>query len=794
MRAQLARHARRVLVQHARCPSFALYSTPLRRTLPPRSINNGNSRRYLFEGLFQKAPREVREPEFEPGWMKIMVWRSRMLDNLRPPPTEELVQAWRSFFDGKMSSRRPLNGTQAMQCRRLLNYLVEKREASPESKSKLERSDIVKALDALAQLRPRERTQDHLEFARSIWSTLCSNNMDEAQWAPTGAKWPQYLSILCAFGGSEEALDLLRAHWKEVVKRSDTFKRTPFLSVAQALASDGHEEKLLELAQYAEENGIPYGKRLQTIMVSFFIQRNRPAEVKAWFEKKISSQQRSFEIYPQLAHFAARHDLKDWAVPFFLELGTGLTGQKTEKKYWDALFQGILILGKGLKEVEVMMANMEKISKGILKADTSTINGLLRAAIEMGDSALVDEILPLAKTEGRELNGESHLILMKMHLLSGYLPGVQAAYKKVTHFEPWHAEPDLWWEFSQLFNEYLVALCAQKTPDYKLIAEMLESSEEIQVLLDPETVATLCIRFLENEQHFEVMDVLSVHAFHYSAAERAVIQNALVDFCINEPSTSRAWTGYQLLRQFFQDLSFEHRVKLMDAFFERKRPDMATHVFGHMRQHRNNDYHPKRETYISCFEGLSQSPDPEALEMVYNMFKMDMTVEPDTQLYTSLILAHAASDKPLQAIDFWQLIASSPEGPTYTSLEAIFWALERSPRGAKKAHSIWKQLETLDVEIPPQVYNAYLGAMAGSGELEKVEGMITEMRSRTSSEPDDMTLGIAFNALPGQAMQEAFKKWAKAQYPEAWEVLEKRGKRLNRDSLCQFKLNRVLRA
>lgn len=43
-------------------------------------------------------------------------------------------------------------------------------------------------------------------------------------------------------------------------------------------------------------------------------------------------------------------------------------------------------------------------------------------------------------------------------------------------------------------------------------------------------------------------------------------------------------------------------------------------------------------------------------------------------------------------------------------------------------------------------------------------------------------------------MQEAFKKWAKAQYPEAWEDLETRGKRLNRDSLCQFKLNRVLRA
>ncbi|KAM0432389.1 hypothetical protein ACHAPT_004933 [Fusarium lateritium] len=717
-----------------------------------------------------------------------------MLDNLRPPPTEELVQAWKSFFEGKLSSRRPLNGTQAMQCRRLLDYLVQQRQTSPESQLKLERPDIVKALDALALLRPRERTQDHLEFARFVWSTLCSNDLDQGRWSPTGIKWPQYLGILCAYGGSEEALDMLRTNWEAVIKRSDNRQRNPFLSVARALARDGHEEKLMELVQHAEENGIPCDKRLQSIMVSFFIQRNRPAEAKAWFEKEISSEQRSYEIYPQLAHFAARQGLKDWAVPYFLELGTQLRGHKAEKKYWDSLFQGILILGKGLSEVEAMMSNMETSSGGVLKADTATINGLLRAAIEMGDSALVEEILPLAKAEGRELNGESHLILMKMHLLSGYLPGVQAAYKKVAHFEPWHVEPDLWWEFSQLFNEYLVALCSQKTPDYKLITDMLESSEETQVLLEPATVATLCIKFLENEQHFEVMDILSVHAFHYSAAERAVIQDALVNFCVGEPSTSRAWTGYQLLRQFFQDLSFEHRVELMEAFFERKRPDMASHVFGHMRQHRNLDYHPKRETYIACFEGFSQSPDPEALEMVYNMLKMDTTVEPNTKLYTSLILAHAASEKPLQAIDFWQLITSSPEGPSYASLEAIFWALERTPRGSKRADTIWKQMERLDVDIPPQVFNAYLGALAGSGEMEKIKDMITQMPSKTSSKPDDMTLGIAFNALPGQEMQGTFKKWAKEWYPDAWEDLERRGKRLNRDSLCQFKLNRVLRA
>lgn len=55
-------------------------------------------------------------------------------------------------------------------------------------------------------------------------------------------------------------------------------------------------------------------------------------------------------------------------------------------------------------------------------------------------------------------------------------------------------------------------------------------------------------------------------------------------------------------------------------------------------------------------------------------------------------------------------------------------------------------------------------------------------------------LGIAFNALPGQQPQADFKAWAQGRYSEAWAALESKGKRLNRDSLCQYKLNRIMRA
>ncbi|KAF9774333.1 hypothetical protein IL306_007695 [Fusarium sp. DS 682] len=791
MRAQLARHARRVLIQQVRSPSCAVYSAPLRRRCTPRTINNGYSRRFFLDGLFSKAPREIRQPEFEPGWQKIMIWRSRMLDNLRPPPTEELIQAWKSFFEGKLSSRMALNGTQAMQCRRLLEYLVKEREFP--TQAKIEIPEILKALTALESLRPRERTEHHLELARTLWSAINNPKLQKPNWVTSGSLWSQYLTVLCTFGGSKEALEIAYAKWNDIMEFCKKKTKNPILSLADGLARDGCEEDLVELINYAEKNGYPYDKHLQRVLFTYYAQNNRVPETKQWFEKPLSSGSPSNKIIPLIATFAARNNLEGWAIPYFLEIGNKLN-EKPEKHYWDSLLQAILIIGKGLPEVEKMISHMES-SQEVIKTNTATINSLLRAALGMKDSLLAEEILSLAADRGIPLDGESHLILMEMRLQAGYLPGVHAAYKKITHHEPWHVQPDLWWDFGRLVNEYMMILTTQSTPNFKIIGEIIEMCEENQVLLEPETVASLCIRFLENEQHFDVMDILSVHSFQFSAAEREVIQDAFTQFCVNrETSTSRAWNGYQILRQFFQDLSFEHRVQLMEAFFERKRPDMASHVFGHMRQHRNNDYHPKRETYISCFEGFSRCPDEEPLEIVHNMLKMDTTVEPNTQLYTSLLLAHAACGKTAQAMDFWQAITASQEGPSYASLEAVFWALERTPNGSRQAHIIWKRIQSMDIDIPPAVYNAYVGAIAGSGEENEVKDLIVRMGLATGGEPDAMTLGIAFNALPGQTLQSNFKGWAQTRYPEAWANLESKGKRLNKDSLCQYKLNRIIRA
>lgn len=55
-------------------------------------------------------------------------------------------------------------------------------------------------------------------------------------------------------------------------------------------------------------------------------------------------------------------------------------------------------------------------------------------------------------------------------------------------------------------------------------------------------------------------------------------------------------------------------------------------------------------------------------------------------------------------------------------------------------------------------------------------------------------LGIAYNALPGRELQNEFEEWAKAKFRLQWAELDKLGRKLNELSLCQFKLQRTLRA
>ncbi|EOO03518.1 putative complex i intermediate-associated protein 84 protein [Phaeoacremonium minimum UCRPA7] len=176
------------------------------------------------------------------------------------------------------------------------------------------------------------------------------------------------------------------------------------------------------------------------------------------------------------------------------------------------------------------------------------------------------------------------------------------------------------------------------------------------------------------------------------------------------------------------------------------------------------------------------------------MLKMDTTIQPTTKLYNALMIAYLAADDAGRALDIWHDITHSVEGPSYNSLATVFRVCEVLPMGDQKANEIWEKMRRMDIEVPPVVYAAYCGAIAGQGQVEEVKGLIQAMEADTGSPVDMMTIGVSYNALPGQSLQASFQEWAQAEYPALWKRLEKQGKKKTMDGLLSFNLNREMKA
>lgn len=706
------------------------------------SRQTGGQRTFL-DFLFKKAPREIRQPEYEPGWMQVMVWRSRMLDKLRPPPRRELLAAWRSLMQSKLRDRMPLNTTQALQCRRLLQYLVQQQQQESDHVKKLAAADLTVARRVLLEIDPYERSREHLELARALDAAWQAG---EYTGKPKDAPelWSHLVRAMCRFGASREALAELRAKWD--APSYERYTHAPgddrvLDEVVHGLAREDREAELVDLLGFAEEHGVEYTPRLQETVTTFFATRDRVPEAQAWFAKPLVGGLPRPATYQAVAAMAGRHGLDEWIRPVLLELGQ----TQPRKTYWDALVRSMLLAGMPLAVVEETMTHMVTGHKGPLAPDTATVNSLLRAAAELGDASLAAEIAAAAEARWIRLDAESHLVLLSLHVSTGSPAEAVAAFgaMRAAGALPDEAEAQ-WTEYGAVMNKLLTLLCAQRPPDFKQLTDLLAVVEEERLHLAPATVAAVCLRFLDNDQAFDVMDILSVHAFTYSEAQREVVQHSFMRFCTapsSQTSTSRAWGGYQLLHQFFPDLSFDRRVALMRSFFARRRPDMAAEVFSHMRQHGNRAFQPRLDTYVACFDGLARSPDRAATELVHGMLKMDVRVRPDVRLNTALMLAYAAADRPLKALDFWHDILRDPAGPSYASLEAVFWTLERrhAPQAAAMARGIWDRIEAMDLEVPPRVYAAYVGAVAGAANETEARGLLAKMAAYTGSEPDAMT-------------------------------------------------------
>jgi len=595
-------------------------------------------------------------------------------------------------------------------------------------------------------------SKDHLEFCREIYRELrrrgaraarLDTTSFDADSAPqtfnnlyTPADFRAFLSALGRYGASVEASEVLSSYWTKdhAMARDGEL----WISVLAGLAREGKEKELLVFAEKARSVGLDYVPSFHEIMTTFYIRRKQLDKAMEWFNKPIhrrlmATPQTYYEIlgYSQSGEAQSR-----WATQAFQEL----CDSNPSKAHWDAIFQwAVVSLGKTVGEVENMVNTMvqHNANRPDVRPDSATIHALIRGAMQRKDALLAERFVQLGIDMGVNPDFYTYALQLDYRIDANDMTGASDSFQNLMGM----TAPDD--SHLPIINKFIRSLCAASRSDTERLLGVLSDAEQKRVALEASTVVALCMVFLRNDQQYDVIDTLSLHTLQLSFEERKIVADAFVSYCRNGGnSTARTWDAYSLLRQFFPDTSPEDRIRIMKAFFARKRADMACSVFGHMRAMPNPLLRPTSDMYIQCFEGLGRVPDMTSLKIVHNMLKMDTTIQMSTKMYNALMVAYSGcedEDDRATALELWNDITNSAAGPSYNSLAIIFRACQGMAFGEVKAREIWAKMQKMDVDVPVFVYNEFCAAIAGQGQVEEAKKLIAEMKANTGYSPDMMT-------------------------------------------------------
>jgi hypothetical protein len=644
--------------------------------------------------------------------------------NARPPPAPELVTAWRAFFEYKIAKQESVNNLQAKYVVRVFEHLQKVRDQVDED-GRLTSRDLRSARVSFL-LMPNDKTDLHNWMAREIYKTLSGMGFKTDKERQEAIKF--FIRALALTGDSLEARALLIETIAQIQEQSDAdgeekssgiYYRKRWKAVLDGFAREDNEVELLRTIEMAEHYGVIYNRESQRIMTCFYASKDDVKATKEWFSRPVLSSEAPLpSTMLAILRFCLRNNELEWSRTVFREL----LEANPNKGNWDVVLQWAAgAMGKGVEDVERMIQVMIRHNQDdeSVRPDIDTINGLVDLAMSMKDPYLAERYIALGLKSGIHPNATTFILQMNYRAEAGDLTGAQAAYDALQSEEILNDE-DL-----PAINKYIRALCNANKDYYDRITSITADLEERKKRLEADTVSALSMMYLQRDETNDLTDLLQTQAYHFTTAERQRLIDTFMKFCLDRNTdTVRAWEAYSIMRAILDELSVPERTSLMNEFFARGRCDMACHIFGHMRQHPLPDRRPVLDTYIQCFVGIASLGDREHLDMVHNMLKMDSTVEPNTKLYNSLILAYTECEDADRALEFWEDITNSSEGPSYRTLEIVFRACGRKPFGDKIARSIWNKMRGMEIEVTKEVFAAYVGALAGQGKFEEARDMV----------------------------------------------------------------------
>lgn len=694
------------------------------------------NQRRAFWPFTRKPERQIKEANADPGLDKMSEFTKKMMLRARLPPPEELKTALHQFFKAKASRSESLLGYQAGQSLNILRHL----RANP-------RADGTPWL-SLEDLRTAQRTllkipsdgiivESHKALARELYEEIEQRRtMDLQPKEIGGGELFAYVRAMSIFGESIEARTLLLKGLEGPLKQLSAEYRpgidAAWRAVIAGFGRENNDGELLRTLSIMQEQSQPFTPLIHLEVVSYFVVKDDLARMKEWYNHPIADGKRpSSRATAMVIKACSRNNDLEWCRPI---VHSTMEGQLT-KPGWDNIFLWAVATGKGTEEIDRMMDVMVQRhpTRQDLRPDITTINKLVRFAVERNDPYSAERYITLGQKRGIEPNGTTYIFQMQYRLSAGDIDGARAAYTNIKSVGFQGSEL----EGLAAINHLIQAMCAANRYSFETIIAVVEDLSEHKARFEPETVAALSRLHLSRDELYDLIDLIQTHAYHFSQAQIMHIINAFVSFCLDRRnSASRAWDAYSILQSLFNATDRETRTRLMEEFFARGQSDMAVNIFNHMRQASLPHIRPTADTYVAAFVGVAATGDLESLELIHNQLRLDFDIEPNTRMYNALMLAYASTEEPRRALQFWDEICNSREGPSYESIRIAFWACEQAPWGGEKAKLIWEKLRRLDVEISPELLANYVGALAGNKCWDEANELLLKAESELGIKPD----------------------------------------------------------
>ncbi|KAF2730772.1 hypothetical protein EJ04DRAFT_444386 [Polyplosphaeria fusca] len=782
-----------------------LLRPPRPRILPQhglRAFSHSHRRPFLN---FLKLRRKIKDPELPAGLDKLGELSQMQRMSARLPPPSEVATAFKLLFANKSLRVEEFHVRLAANA---LTYL--QHNPRQDSHPWLSPTDLRQAMERLAE--PADGGgKTHLDFATMLHDEQARTSRvgDSASSDAVPLQKDDlipFIRALCLYGATTQARAMARKVFVGPVEPSayDDNERqltTVWRAILRGFVREDNIDELDRTFDMLRASSVPFDLLMQHTLVVHAARQNDLQRAKHWYSQPVFRIRKPTRRDTPLGgtHAALlRLCALNGDLSFGQDVVTNLLQKDPKKEAWDAVFLWSAAIGKGVDEVDRMMNVMVRRNDEARKADpahrlirpdTGTINDLVEFSMSKQDSYSAERYITLGSKRGILPNARTYTLQMHYRLSVNDIDGARAAYFGLQGEK---LEDD---QSIEGVNKLVRAMCASRQQSFDDVMAIVDDLHEQKVRLEPETVATLCLLHLQRGEMHDAIDIIQIHAHKFTPQQRALIRERLEQFIVEPQNTTRdVWDTYKILRNLFPETTRPARIKIMNAFFARKRPDMACHVFFHMRNNTHPSLEATKDVYVAAFTGFARNSDAQSLELAHNQLKLDMNVEPDTQIRNALMLAYAATGNNARALELWSEIAGSKEGPTYNSIAIAFRSCEGMPFGDQHAKPIWKRLKEMDIDIDKLIFTAYLGALARNQLDDEVIAMLETVEDEYGFAPDLDMLGNWFNATTNSDRQKNVEAWIKRHYPTVWVDLEGLGHTVTMDGFGYrlYNINRDL--